>query len=142
MRLKTFICTAALLALALFSSCAAQEKTAKPGEEFQLKIGDTAGMPEESLRIKFLDVISDSRCPRSVQCIWAGEAELALEVEKGGSKDRILLKQPGLTPEALQDYGGYEIRFSLEPYPEQPGKKIAKEDYVLKITIRKAKLKL
>lgn len=38
-------------------------------------------------QIKFKKVISDSRCPKDVQCVWAGEAKVLVEVYKNGVLD-------------------------------------------------------
>ena len=33
---------------------------------------------EEGVSLQFIDVISDSRCPKGVECVWAGEAEASI----------------------------------------------------------------
>lgn len=40
-----------------------------------------------------LKVISDSRCPSDVQCIWAGEVVLSVKLEKGIQSSVVELKQ-------------------------------------------------
>lgn len=39
-----------------------------------------------------LEVISDSRCPQDVQCIWAGELTLKVRLEKGSVSKEVVIK--------------------------------------------------
>ncbi len=43
----------------------------------------------ENINIKFEEVLSDSRCPKNVQCVWAGEAKVLIEIYKNGIIDNI-----------------------------------------------------
>lgn len=56
------------------------EIEAQLDQEFQLSVRQVALIESESLSITFLDVLEDSRCPSDVVCIWAGNAEVELEV--------------------------------------------------------------
>lgn len=47
-----------------------------------LTIGERLDIGNRSL--KFNEVISDSRCPQGVTCIWAGEAIISVEVYEDG----------------------------------------------------------
>lgn len=42
--------------------------------------GASTDVASANLRIRFDSVTSDSRCPRDVQCVWAGEVTAALTV--------------------------------------------------------------
>src|SRR5919197_2419394 len=52
------------------------------GESFAIKIGQSVTFASEGLELAFETVVSDSRCPRGVQCIRAGEATIRFAVEK------------------------------------------------------------
>jgi len=41
--------------------------------------------------VRFYAVLGDSRCPPNVQCIWAGNARIAIEVAQQGSSSRLEL---------------------------------------------------
>ena len=64
-----------LFLLAGCSATPAAEVKASLGQEFTLPIGQTAVINGENLNIKFAAVTADSRCPKGVTCIWAGEAK-------------------------------------------------------------------
>ena len=101
------------------------------GEEFSLHIGQSASIVGEELKIKFLEVVEDSRCPRGVTCIWEGRVSCLIEITYRESLHRLMLTEPGLTswPPA-KPFKEYKIAYHVEPYP-QAGTEIAVEEYRL-----------
>ena len=106
------------------------------GNEFTLSVGGSVAIGGEDLRIGFVEVISDSRCPTGATCIWAGEASCLIDITAGGSTYEKVLTQPGMTTPATTDYASYEIAFDILPYPEL-GKETKTEDYRLQLTVSK-----
>src|SRR3972149_9754011 len=49
--------------------------------EFVLQIDQSAEIKSEELKITFLNVTSDSRCPSDVTCIWQGQAGSELDAQ-------------------------------------------------------------
>ena len=45
------------------------------GDQFLLAAGESASIPEINLRVRFLGVLADSRCPLDVLCVSAGDAK-------------------------------------------------------------------
>jgi hypothetical protein len=129
----------ALLMLSLLSACGggAGEVKANLGQEFSLSTGQTASIQGEDLKLKFLEVVNDSRCPNNVVCVWQGQASCLMEITYLESVQKVTLVQPGLTEEFSQiDFNGYLIQFNLTPYPEA-GKEIKKSDYRLQLVVTK-----
>src|SRR5215218_3492013 len=58
---------------------------AKVGEPFDLKFGQSAEVAGTNLRFTFSRVAGDSRCPTDVVCIWEGDGEIAVRVDRGGT---------------------------------------------------------
>ena len=109
------------------------------GEEFSLKIGESAEIRGEDLEITFLEVLEDSRCPKGVQCVWAGRAVCLVRIKTGGSEENVELTQPGVTePPNSITHLDYNITFMLLPYPEVPDK-IEVDEYRLKLIVSKLK---
>jgi hypothetical protein len=106
-----------------------------PGQEFALSFGQSARIAGENISIKFADVISDSRCPQGVTCIWAGEASCMIEITGSDAKFSKVLVQSG-SGNNQADFQQYRITFDLLPHP-QAGKSTAKKDYYLRLTISK-----
>jgi len=64
-----------VLLIPLSSGCANVAK-ASLNSQFTLAPGQTVRIQSESMDIKFIGVTGDSRCPRGVECIWAGQVTL------------------------------------------------------------------
>jgi hypothetical protein len=54
------------------------------GEEFKLPVTQTAIDPTEKIVFRFDQVVSDSRCPQNVECFWAGEAIILVDIAING----------------------------------------------------------
>jgi hypothetical protein len=48
------------------------------GDSFRMLPGTSVTLPGEGV-LRYASVVNDSRCKPGVQCIWAGDAELAFE---------------------------------------------------------------
>lgn len=107
------------------------------GQEFTLPVGQTADVTGENLLINFVSVTADSRSPRGAQTIWAGEAEIQLEIFYEGQAYDVTLTEKGLTDGYSQDsFNQYKISFQLQPYPEV-GKQLAPREYKLALKVTK-----
>jgi hypothetical protein len=103
----------------------------KGGE--QLEFGDKS--------IRFKEVISDSRCPKGVTCVWAGEAKVLIQIfEKGKllNEKQVVINSTTLDKIPLQFSPGggiYSITaFMLFPYPSTASKKNTM-DYTLEMQV-------
>lgn len=111
-------------------------------QDFQISkinFGETLQLGEVS--IVFKKVISDSRCPKNVTCVSAGEAEILVAISKNyklieqkvlvfyamdvaNDKANIIYKSENITISGLR----------LFPYPET-SMKIEKNDYCLELKL-------
>lgn len=97
----------------------------------------------EDLEFKFVAVESDSRCPKHVQCIWAGEAVVLINVFKNGKQlesKRIAIPATGNLEASLGDlFSSEKLKVSsidIAPYPELRNK-INPKDYYITLDVRK-----
>jgi hypothetical protein len=92
-------------------------KVVSVGEEFVLAPGQRVTIGESGLNIEFERVTSDSRCPRDVQCVWAGNAAIRIQVVEQMSEPRLVeLDTYGERQKA--QLGKYELQVvSLTPDP-------------------------
>ncbi len=58
------------------------------GETVVLKSGQTAEVASKDISIRFTELVSDSRCPQGMVCIWAGEAVVELAMAEPGRGER------------------------------------------------------
>jgi hypothetical protein len=107
------------------------------GEELLLHIGQTAFIADENLKVEFVRIAEDSRCPKGVVCIWAGRVLAEVRISAGDATDGLVLAETGLTEAyATTDYQKYRLSYHVEPYPEQ-GKTISDSQYRLLLTVSK-----
>ena len=110
----------------------------QPGEKrISLSARQERTVPQFGMKIKFLDVLEDSRCPEGRQCVWAGNAKVRIAVWTGRQKPLILEVNSGLQPQVV-NYGRYEIRLAaLDPRPTADNGKPAKGGYQATFTLRR-----
>lgn len=99
-----------------------------------LNLGET--YQASGLTLKFASVISDSRCPSNVICVWGGNAEVLFDFEKVGiNTDFKLDTASGNNFKNDTLIGGYRIKLlKVLPYPESEGE-IEPDDYSIEIEI-------
>ena len=93
-------------------------------EEVQLKYGETATFGERTIR--FDEVKTDSRCPKDVTCVWAGEVVVLLTMEQ---QDTYTIRPGGIAELWSDENVSYRIA-AVTPYPKTSAK-IPKENYCL-----------
>ena len=124
-----------ILLLSSFVGCSG-EVEARLGEEFALHIGESIRITGEDLRIKFVKVSEDSRCPKDVTCIWEGRVTTVIEILIDSSSQQLELSQPGLTDApARETHEGYEFTYRVEPYPEKAELEIKADEYRLLLIV-------
>ena len=117
----------------LVISCASKKEEVKADLPVQIhKLSK-----EFSFKIK--EVISDSRCPEGVNCVWAGEVELVLSIYKESifyKDESLIINFENFTKNKLllEKYTSSQIIKSIEVLPEKKqGVEINLENYSLKI---------
>lgn len=111
--------------------------TADPGEPFRLRVGERARVAGDDLAVAFVEVAGDSRCPKNVNCFWAGDAEVVLQLARGGEEATVRLHTHGGAryPQEASALGATLRLEELDPYPETEGK-IAAEAYEATLVLK------
>ncbi|WP_310991656.1 hypothetical protein [Aequorivita marina] len=112
-----------LAIIILFSSFAfGQEDTPKtPKIGIKVPKGETVVLNDVS--IKFLEVVEDSRCPKDVDCIWAGRAIVKVAVAANGKTTEKTLIFGAVKPDEEKNTNLYSSAnlaingLKLDPYP-------------------------
>lgn len=80
-----------------------------------LGFGDEATVAQDT-QLRFLRVVNDSRCPKDVQCVWAGEVTIEFELKTSSRKSRFELASSrapttavGTMQFELKDYGACPV---------------------------------
>lgn len=123
--------TIGFLAIILVMSCASKKEDVTT----DMKINKLS--EEYSFQVK--EIISDSRCPKDVTCVWAGEVELILAIYKEGVfyKEEPMIvnfKKFAVNKLLLEKYTSTKKIKSIEVLPEkQQSVEISLKDYSLRI---------
>jgi len=89
------------------------------------------------IKITFVALVEDSRCPVDVDCIWAGNAKITVRVTKNGRSKVLELNTMGR--ESPPEFGGYKFRLmGLTPKPAS-NIRINRNGYRASIEVTKVK---
>jgi hypothetical protein len=130
--------TITILLLSIFTLLTSQIN-AQPGRStVSVKIHTEKNIPRAGFRIKFVEIVDDSRCPVDTNCVWAGNAKVRIEVSEPGRRGRTQsfeLNSNGSPKEAR--FNGYEIKLAdLTPRPRS-NIRINRNGFVAKLEIRR-----
>lgn len=91
---------------------------ANPGEIVDLDVGDRVAISGTPVRVTFLDVTADSRCPADAICSEAGVVTGLFRVDAGdGAREQVEITLTGSGP-VTAEAGGYQIELrEINPYP-------------------------
>lgn len=127
-----------LLIAAFFLSiipASGQDTIKKIEHQAKTYIGESFNFDGKAIRFK--EVVSDSRCPSDVTCVWAGEAKILIEIFKKGK----LIGEEIISTRAhnfsLSNFlqGNFSINgLVLSPYPKT-SRKIKTSDYQLQFRV-------
>ena len=133
------LCGAFLVLVCLLGVTAACDEsptgpTVALDERFTLAVGDTATVEPAQVRLGFVEVTGDSRCPMDAICIWGGDAVVHVRATAGTSATNLEL-HTGDATRASATYQGLRIELKeLQPYPFS-SRTIAQGDYRATLTV-------
>jgi len=95
------------------------------------KIGLGSMVTSDGVKIQFEEVIEDSRCPANVQCVWAGQARVKVNISGPNMPEETLELIVGKKDkDVLYSAEGFALKaINLAPYPDTTSDKNKK--YVL-----------
>ena len=81
-----------------------------------VKVGQEKVVLGTGIKVKFIEVLEDARCPADVTCVWAGNAKIKLQLTKAGKSETVELNT-ALDPKEVK-FAGYSFKIAqLLPYP-------------------------
>src|SRR5918993_1970558 len=106
------------LSCLLLAACDEQNAvgpTVPLNQQFTLAPGESASIENTSIRIEFMRVSGDSRCPADAVCIQGGDARVEVRVSNGSSA-RYDLHTGDQSRAAVTHAGGFRIELvQLQP---------------------------
>jgi hypothetical protein len=86
-------------------------------ESVRIQINKEKRFARSGLRVRFVELIEDSRCPADTNCVWAGNARIKVRIAKNGRSEDIVLDTNG-TKQYATTADGYSIKLvGLTPAP-------------------------
>jgi hypothetical protein len=109
-----------VLSCLLFVTACREDSPTAPSvplnQQFTLRPGQSAAIGDSSLRVQFVGVTGDSRCPADAVCIQGGDALVHIRAGQGNAVDYEL--HTGDQSQAAVTHGGFRIELvNLQPYP-------------------------
>ena len=129
---------AALLTCLALAGCGAaadrEMQTVDLGAQATLAPGAAVSLKTTGMTVRFVAVTEDSRCPRDVTCVWAGEVRARLEIQESSqAASQLELLEGGSTVA-----GGCRVTLvRVEPQPTSTAR-IAPQDYRATLKLDKA----
>ena len=89
---------------------------------------------KDRLKIKFMSLVEDSRCPTDANCIWAGNAKIKIRVtDFRGRVENFELNTNGQPQSA--DFAGWHITLeNLTPHPKT-NVRINRKGYIATLSV-------
>lgn len=134
--MKTAYLYFSVLAIFLFISCDKQEtsQTFTFGIEKSFKINGVYQSDDHSVKFKITD-INDSRCPSDVECVWAGKADVSIEIQSPVTGTIVLSTIDENIYHSIDTLGNYSFQLlSVSPYPVST-ETIDLEDYEISLKV-------
>ncbi len=122
------------------------------GKDVILNYGQAALLEDIGMQLTFDDVVTDSRCPADVTCVWSGIANVKLTAAMppepaqqfvvGGTTDlqgNVLGPVVGASGPTAWWYAGYVIALKqVVPYPMHANAPVPFEDYAVTLVVTRA----
>ena len=95
---RVFLFAGSLALAACATAAGGSARMITDGQSFSMQPAETVTLADHS-QLRYLRLVADSRCPPDVQCIRAGDAEIALQWTPVASAARdFSLKTPPVQP--------------------------------------------
>jgi hypothetical protein len=106
----------------------AQPASVPLGQPFELAVGQSTTIAETGVQITLLGVREDSRCPPNVNCIWAGQVTIELQVQTPTDAPETFTLSTMF--ERSHVYAGHTIELhNVTPGPAPAGQAVPEQDY-------------
>lgn len=110
------------------------------GDPLEVYLGETVSDCGKDLSLTYLQLVSDSRCPANVQCVWQGMVEVKLSINVKGRESTFYLSSEPNYGEKIPNskvFEGYRIKLEdVLPYPVE-GASVKDKERLVILSIQK-----
>jgi hypothetical protein len=86
--------------------------------DLTLEVGEEQSVGGSVVKVTFVRVVEDSRCPMDVVCVWEGNAVVELGIRAGTGPTFPMQINTTLEPRATEWNGARVTILELQPYPK------------------------
>ena len=123
-----------LILISFFATLIFGAFSAVSAKQVDVQIGHEKRFANSGIKLKFVDLIEDSRCPIDTNCVWAGNAKIKIALSNAGRLPKIFEINTGVKPQSIV-FAGYEIKIvKLTPVPRS-NVRIRKDGYVATFSV-------
>lgn len=109
---------ASAAAILVFSGVLFDVSAQMQNRQLSVPLGKQRVESTRKLKVKFLAVVEDSRCPEGANCIWAGAVTVKLQVMLPGKEPKTV-ELSTLQGREMFEYEGVSIKLvRVSPYPK------------------------
>ena len=95
---------------------------AQTAQTLKLRVNGQKTVTADKLKIKFVSLVEDSRCPEDVDCVWAGNARIKIKVTDQRGRTETFEINTNMGAKGAS-FGGYAINLeTLTPTPKADAK--------------------
>lgn len=110
------------------------------GDTLRVPFGRSASHEASGVRATFLTLVADSRCPIDAACVWEGDAEVRVRLQRGTASSDTTLHwsaRPSLGLHAVTIDGWRVTFFGLTPFPQASAPPVANDARTLWLLVRR-----
>jgi hypothetical protein len=106
------------------------------GTPFNVRAGGRTTIASEGLSVTFSELVGESRCPRGVFCIRAGQVDVVIRAEHPSSATTDLELSTANLPATHATFGGYDVKLvDALPHPEAGREPTPASDYCVQLMV-------
>ena len=107
---------------------------AQKDSTMKVKVGKQKKFSGSKIKVKFMSLVEDSRCPEGTNCVWAGNAKIKVMISQGDGAGETFEINTNLGARGAT-FGGYAINLTdLTPTPKA-NVRLNANDYTATFTI-------
>lgn len=107
---------------------------AHTNQQFKIQVNKQKIITKDKLKLTFVSVLEDSRCPEGTNCVWAGNAKVQIKISKAKGATKTFELNTTLQPQTIA-FEGYEIKLvDLTPTPKV-NIRIDKNGYIATLSV-------
>lgn len=88
---------------------------AQRSQTLRVRVNQQKSLVRDNLKIRFVSLIEDSRCPEGTRCVWAGNAQIRVRITDARGRSQVFEMNTNTGAKGAS-FGGYAVNLiDLQP---------------------------